>query len=82
MSLGSLAFIPAPPFDTIGPFRLYGLMIALGVVAAVWLAGRRLEAAVVGGEEHQRRGGVLRRELRLQLDDPGALGPDREAVQR
>ena len=38
MSLGSLAFIPAPPFDTIGPFRLYGLMIALGVLASVALA--------------------------------------------
>lgn len=44
MSLGSLAFIPAPPFDTIGPFRLYGLMIALGVLASVALARRRWAA--------------------------------------
>ena len=28
--------------------RAYGLMIALGVVAAVWLAGRRLERRGVG----------------------------------
>ena len=41
MSAASLAFIPAPPFDSIGPFRLYGLMIALGVLAAVALARRR-----------------------------------------
>ena len=40
-----LAAIPAPPFQElkIGPFafRMYGLMIALGVLAAVWLARRR-----------------------------------------
>lgn len=38
--------IPSPSFDSIelGPLnlRLYGLMIALGVIAAVWLMGRRL----------------------------------------
>ena len=40
-----LASIPSPPFRdlTIGPlsFRMYGLMIALGVLAAVWIARRR-----------------------------------------
>lgn len=36
-----LASIPAPPFNAIGPFRLYGLLIALGVIAAVWLGQRR-----------------------------------------
>ena len=45
------AGIPSPSEGTlsIGPLSIhaYGLMIALGVVAAVWLTGRRLEA--VGG---------------------------------
>lgn len=36
-----LAAIPAPPSNSIGPFRLYGLMIALGVLAGVMLAQRR-----------------------------------------
>lgn len=36
-----IAAIPAPPFDSIGPFRLYGLMIALGVLAAVMIAQHR-----------------------------------------
>lgn len=40
-----LAEIPSPPFRdlTVGPFsfRMYGLMIALGVLAAVWVARRR-----------------------------------------
>ena len=47
-----LASFPSPPFDTIelGPLNLniYGLMIALGVIAAVWLFGRRLEERAVG----------------------------------
>ncbi len=47
-----LASIPSPSFDSIelGPLslNLYGLMIALGVVAAVWLFGRRLEERRVG----------------------------------
>ncbi|HEY5860872.1 MAG TPA: prolipoprotein diacylglyceryl transferase family protein, partial [Actinomycetota bacterium] len=42
-----LLSIPSPPSGTIhiGPLQLraYGLMIALGVLAAVWLFGRRLE---------------------------------------
>jgi prolipoprotein diacylglyceryl transferase len=50
-----LAFIPSPPDNAIhlGPLQLhaYGLMIALGVVAAVWLAGRRLEERGVGTKE-------------------------------
>jgi prolipoprotein diacylglyceryl transferase len=45
------AYIPSPPANgiSIGSFRLhvYGLMIALGVVAAVWLAQRRWNA--IGG---------------------------------
>jgi len=47
-----LASFPSPPANTIeiGPLSLniYGLMIALGVIAAVWLFGRRLEEREVG----------------------------------
>ncbi len=47
-----LASFPSPTFNAIeiGPIslNLYGLMIALGVVAAVWLFGRRLEERAVG----------------------------------
>ena len=47
-----LASIPSPSSGVIhlGPLaiRLYGLMIALGVVAAVWLLARRVEQAAVG----------------------------------
>ena len=47
-----IASIPSPPSGTIqlGPLRLtaYGLMIAAGVVAAVALAGRRLERSGAG----------------------------------
>jgi prolipoprotein diacylglyceryl transferase len=46
------ASIPSPSFNSIdiGPLslNLYGLSIALGVVAAVWLFGRRLEEREVG----------------------------------
>ncbi len=47
-----IASIPSPSFNSIdiGPLslNLYGLAIALGVVAAVWLFGRRLEERQVG----------------------------------
>ncbi len=47
-----IASIPSPSFNSIdiGPLslNLYGLMIALGVVAAVWLFGRRLEEREIG----------------------------------
>jgi prolipoprotein diacylglyceryl transferase len=47
-----LASIPSPSFNSIdiGPLSLniYGLAIALGVVAGVWLFGRRLEERGVG----------------------------------
>lgn len=47
-----LASIPSPGSSAIhlGPLQLraYGLMIALGVIAAVWLAGRRLEQSGAG----------------------------------
>ena len=47
-----VASIPSPSSGvlTIGPLSIhaYGLMIALGVIAAVWLLGRRLEASGVG----------------------------------
>ncbi|MET0147312.1 MAG: prolipoprotein diacylglyceryl transferase [Ilumatobacteraceae bacterium] len=47
-----LASIPSPSSGslTLGPVSLnaYGLMIALGVVAGVWLFGRRLEAKGIG----------------------------------
>ncbi len=46
-----LAYIPSPSTSgiSVGPVRLhvYGLMIALGIAAAVWLAQRRWEA--IGG---------------------------------
>ncbi|MET0458073.1 MAG: prolipoprotein diacylglyceryl transferase [Ilumatobacteraceae bacterium] len=49
------ANIPSPSSGTltIGPLSLnaYGLMIALGVVAAVWLFGRRLEQKGIGTRE-------------------------------
>lgn len=52
MLASMLGSIPSPTFNSIelGPFSLnmYGLMIALGVVAAVWLFGRRLEERGVG----------------------------------
>ncbi len=45
MPLGALiASIPSPSFNQIGPFRLYGLCIALGVIAAVTISSRRWEA--------------------------------------
>ena len=47
--------IPSPSDGvlSLGPIDIhaYGLMIALGVVAGVWLSGRRLEAAGVGTRE-------------------------------
>lgn len=47
-----IAAFPAPPGSSlsIGPLdlRAYGLLIALGVIAAVWLFGRRLEQRGVG----------------------------------
>jgi prolipoprotein diacylglyceryl transferase len=47
-----IASIPSPPSGELELFGLsihmYGLMIALGVVAGVWLAGRRMESAGVG----------------------------------
>lgn len=36
-----LAAIPSPPFNSIGPLTIYGLLIALGVFAAVSLGNRR-----------------------------------------
>ncbi len=50
-----LSSIPSPSFNSIdiGPLSLniYGLAIALGVVAAVWLGGRRFEERGVGTSE-------------------------------
>ncbi|MFV0309013.1 MAG: prolipoprotein diacylglyceryl transferase [Desertimonas sp.] len=47
-----IASLPSPPSGTldIGPLALnaYGLMIALGVIAAIWLTGRRFEAKGIG----------------------------------
>lgn len=40
--------IPSPGSNAIGPFRAYGLMIAIGVIAAVELARRRWRA--LGGD--------------------------------
>ena len=53
--VASIASIPSPSSGalTIGPLSIhaYGLMIALGVIAAVWLLGRRLEASGAGTRE-------------------------------
>ncbi len=38
------ASIPSPSFNTIGPLRMYALMIICGVFAGVWLARRRWAA--------------------------------------
>jgi prolipoprotein diacylglyceryl transferase len=50
-----LASIPSPTSGAIhiGPLQLraYGLMIALGVIAAVWLTGRRIEQRGIGKAE-------------------------------
>lgn len=50
-----IASIPSPSEGVLhlGPIDIhaYGLMIALGVVAAVWLSGRRLESSGVGTRE-------------------------------
>lgn len=48
----ALASLPSPSWNSIeiGPLnlRFYGLMIALGVIAAVWLMGKQLEAHRLG----------------------------------
>ena len=57
-----LASIPSPSSGRIeiGPISLnaYGLMIALGVVAAVWLFGRRLEERHIGTRDDANAIGV------------------------
>jgi prolipoprotein diacylglyceryl transferase len=55
MMVAVLASIPSPSSGalTIGPLSIhaYGLMIALGVIAGVWLLGRRLETKGQGTRE-------------------------------
>ena len=55
MTVAFVASIPSPSSGalTIGPLSIhaYGLMIALGVIAAVWLLGRRLEVRREGTRE-------------------------------
>ena len=55
MTSAAPASIPSPSTGTleIGPLSLniYGLMIALGVIAGVWLFGRRLEEKGIGTRE-------------------------------
>ncbi len=50
--VGVVASLPSPSSGTltIGPLRIhaYGLMIALGIVAGVWLMGRRFEQRCIG----------------------------------
>ncbi len=43
------ASIPSPGFNSIGPFTLYGLSIAIGAALAVTISGRRWEA--MGGHQ-------------------------------
>jgi len=53
--VGMVASIPSPSSGalTVGPLSIhaYGLMIALGVIAGVWLFGRRLEQMHIGKRE-------------------------------
>ena len=53
--MSTLASIPSPSFNSIdiGPLSLniYGLAIAFGVVAGVWLFGRRLEERGAGTQD-------------------------------
>jgi prolipoprotein diacylglyceryl transferase len=42
--LALFASIPSPSSNSIGPFRAYGLMIGLGVLAAIEIASRRWKA--------------------------------------
>ena len=55
VAAGAIASIPSPPSNglSLGPLELraYGVMIALGVLAAVWLSRRRWEAR--GGDPDQ-----------------------------
>ncbi|MBK5330576.1 MAG: prolipoprotein diacylglyceryl transferase, partial [Ilumatobacteraceae bacterium] len=55
MMVAFFASIPSPSSGalTIGPLSIhaYGLMIALGVITAVWLLGRRLESKGQGTRE-------------------------------
>ena len=50
--MSMFASLPSPSTNSlsIGPLSLnaYGLMIALGVLAAVWMLGRQLEAKGLG----------------------------------
>jgi prolipoprotein diacylglyceryl transferase len=50
-----VAAIPAPPSNglSIGPLnlRMYGLMIGLGVMAAIWLTGKRFEETGIGTKD-------------------------------
>ncbi|MFZ9627823.1 MAG: prolipoprotein diacylglyceryl transferase family protein, partial [Ilumatobacteraceae bacterium] len=50
-----IASIPSPPSNVIDlgilTIHAYGIMIALGVIAAIWLSGRRLEASRAGTRE-------------------------------
>jgi len=36
-----LAAIPSPSFNTLGPFNIYGMLIAIGAFSAVWLGQKR-----------------------------------------
>ena len=50
-----IASLPSPPSNVIDlgilTIHAYGIMIALGVIAAIWLSGRRLEASGLGTRE-------------------------------
>lgn len=36
-----IAAIPSPSFNTLGPFNIYGMLIAIGAFSAVWLGQKR-----------------------------------------
>ena len=39
-----LGSIPSPSSGNLGPFRMYGVILAVGVLVAVWLSERRWRA--------------------------------------
>jgi len=36
-----IASIPSPSFNTLGPFNIYGMLIAIGAFSAIWLGQKR-----------------------------------------
>ena len=73
MPLTSLATIPSPGSNAIGlgplDLRMYGFMIALGVIAAVWLARCFQEAGFPPGVFNVVQGEVAEGKALVEHDD-------------